>query len=504
MSGEKRTTVTMYADEVDRLRMQALQAADIGHQNNILERMNRNLVNALRDSDDQIVGLQDVVNNMERHVMAMQTAHSREAQTLRDQLNQTVRESNARIQAQARETSRRMHEMQAAFSDRIQTVAAGITEMIEENNRDISRRIQRAEDTLRADIEASRDRIHAVEEEIRSIHSDNAALLDMAGEYQRTTAALNAETPRYLHGVEMLGGMKDVLRSSGKADGDIAFAKENPAVSGIAWENARAACEEALEFQQRAAAAEHNWRLHEQMARQTLEAAAAQLEASRVLTLEEDDVEVDVDYWSNGGLQALETRLDQLRRAAENSTAQTTVEDLDGLGQAARQIIRELGETVVFANLAIHESQNRADTAADFYESLYDIGVVLADSGYEGNDPRGPHRLHMTDRTNGDQLYIIQRPYTKEDGTIATRIEMDYCSDTPDQGLFISRQQEMLNTMGLGKDDCHDQEGVETVSGYETKPSDRVMPSKEAWANTPVDSSRIPAPQVQVQVQPRN
>lgn len=504
MSGEKRTTVTMYADEVNRLRNQARQAANISKQNTILQQMNANLTNALKQSDSQIAGLQNVVNSMNSRVTAMQTAHRKETQALRDQLNQSIKDSNARIQAQAKETSRHMQEMQADFSSQIRTVAADIASTIEANNREINNRIRKAEESLRADIKTSHDslrkQIDSVETEIESIHADNATLLDMAREYQRTAAALNAETPRYIHGVEMLGGMKDVLHSSDTADSDISLADKLPANSSVARISARSAYEMALDFQQRAAAAEHIWQLHEVELRQTLEAVATQLEAARVLTLEEG-VKVDVDHWSNGGLSALEARLERVRQELENTTAQTTVEDLDGLRQSVEQISREIEETVGFANIAIHESQNRADAASDFFDRLHEIGVDLVDRGYEGGDQRCSYRLHMKDPVSKDEFYIVQRPYTTADGTIATEIEMDYCSDTPDETLFRSRQQEMMEAMGLGADACHQQTPVQTVPGYETKPSDRVMPSAEAWAGPIADRSRVPSPQEQVKPQ---
>lgn len=507
MSGEKRSTVTMYADEADRLRRQAGQAASISRQNDILQQMNENLENALRQSDYQLNSLQSVVTSMDGRVAEMRTAHSRETQALRDQLNQTVLDSSDRIRAQARETSRRMREMQADFSDQIRAVEADITDTIAANNREINTRIQKAENTLRADIKASHDSLQAqidtTEAEISRIHADNTTLLNMAREYQRTAAALNAETPRYIHGVEMLGGMKDVLHSSETADGDIALAETYPANSGVARASARTAYEAALEFRQRAAAAEHIWQLHEQTVRLTLEAAAAQLEASRVLTLEDEDVEVNVEYWSNGGISALETRLNQVRRALEASTARTSVEDLDGLRQAAEQISREIGEAAGFANIAIHESQNRADTAADFFDRLNEVGVDLVDRGYEGGDQRGSYRLHMKDPVSKDEFYIVQRPYTTADGTIATEIELDYCSDTPDEALFNSRQREMMEAMGLGADACHEQTPVQTVPGYESKPSDRAMPSAVAWVKPMEDGGRIPAFRGPGQVQPQ-
>ena len=502
MSGVKRTTISMYADEVDRLRRQARQATNISRHNNILQQMNTNLTNALRQSETQITGLQNVVTNMNSHMAAMQTAHSRETQALRDQLNQTVRDSNARIQAQTEETSRRMREMQADFGNLIRTVAADMSDTIEANNRAINSRIQDAEDELREEIAANaanlQEQIDRLEADIKNVYDNNTTLLNMAREYQRTTAALNAETPQYIHGVEMLGGMKDVLRSGETADGEIALAEEYPTNSSVARSSARSAFEAALEFQQRAAAAENLWQIRALEVRQSLDAVAAQLEASRVLALEEG-ASVDVDHWSNGGMSALETRLNQLCEALEASTAQTTMEDLDGLCQAAGQISCEIRRTAEFANLAFHESQNRADTAADFSDQLDEIGVNVVDFGYEGRDQRCGYRLHAKDPVSGDEVYIVQRPETAEDGTIVTIIEMDYCSDTPDESLFNSRQQELMRTMGLGADTYHQQAPVQTVSGYETKPSDRAMPSAEAWTGATVDADRIPAPHGQAQ-----
>lgn len=497
MSGVKRTTVTMYADEADRLRKQARNASDISRQNNILQQMNASLTSALRQSEAQVNGLQNIVSGMNNRVAAMQAAQSKETQALRSQLNQTVRDSNARIQAQAAETSRRMREMQTDFSNQLRTAVADIADTIEANNQELNSRIQQTENSLRADIKASHDSLQAqidgVEAEINRIHASDATLLNMAREYHQTAEALNAETPNYVHGVEMLGGMEEVLHSSETACSDIRLAEKLPANSSVARASARSAYEMALEFQQRAAAAENRWQLCALETRQTLDAVAAQLEASRVLSLE-DGPEVDVDHWSNGGLATLEARLVQVRGALDASTAQTTVEDLDGLRQAAEQISREIGQTAEFAALAIQESQNRADTAADFSDRLNELGVNVVDYGYEGRDQRCSYRLHAKDPVSGDEFYIVQRPEIADDGTIVTVVETDYCSDTPDEALFQDRQRAMQEAMGLSEDVYHAQTAVETVPGYETKPSDRAMPSAEAWTSPLADTNKIPTP----------
>ena len=79
----------------------------------------------------------------------------------------------------------------------------------------------------------------------------------------------------------------------------------------------------------------------------------------------------------------------------------------------------------------------------------------------------------MRDGVTGDEVVITQTPIRCEDGSITTRVEADLISDTLSGETFERRGREMYETLSLGADDSHTQTEVQTLPGYETRPSDR-------------------------------
>lgn len=502
MSGVKRTRVTMYADEVDRLRRAAAGATSLQRQNAILQQFNNTTTAALRQSEARVNSMQSNINALNSRVNSMNAAHAKETQRLRDQLNAQIRESNERIQTQTRETTARMERMQADFSRQIRTAVDHVSETIEENNQLIEQSIRTTArgimDQVEAHHEEANRRLDQVENAVMAISRSNSTLRAMAEEYLTSADAMLDAARSYVHGVAMLGGMRKLEKLRGNAAEHIRLTDRMPTNAPVAHEAARTAYQEARSFWERAAAAEQQWASNELMVRQTLEAVAAQLEASRVLTMDERDgmdqpVRVDVDFWSNGSLTNLQNRLNELRRELSNTSATTTIEDMNGWIDAAGQISSEITEAAGFANIAFHESQNRADTAADFTDELDARGMDLVDSGFEGGDQRGAFRLHMKDPVTNDEIIIVQTPQT-ENGQITTGIEADLISDTLSGDVFAQRGNDMRATLGLGGDDCHQQTQVDTLPGYHTRPSDRPQVTDQQWRTAPVSESSIPSP----------
>lgn len=462
MSGVKSTTVTISSTELNNLRVQANNATTLAAQNTILNRQNNALIQAQSNLERRLNTMETHNRNMQQQVAGFKTE-------VRLAVERAVKESEAAARA-AKEEARRMQQ-------EITRAAAQNARDIEETNRRVDERLRQTEETLGHAMQQQNRRIEEARRCMDRIQAGIVSLAEMADELHAAAWTIARNAQDFAHGVELIGGMGPMHAQLDRAGESIHLTATQPTNSPAARQTAADAFAFAQDFYQRAAAAEEMWQLRRLAATQAAEAAAARIESTRTLRVEDEDengkpvsIEVDVDRWSDGALTALNERLTALYGAIEGSR---TLEDLDAIRAAADRISTEVMEAAASANIAAHESQNRSETAEDFAQSLSDHGMTLVDHGFQGGDKRGVHRIRMRDAVTGDEVVITQTPIHGSDGSITTRVEADLFSDTLSGETFERRGRDMYETLGLSADDRHQQTEVQTVPGYETRPSDR-------------------------------
>ncbi len=483
MSGRKTTYTTISDDELRRLRQQAARATSLQESNRLLNQLSARNDAALAEYRTRIRTLDSNIENLNRRMAEQGTAAAREAQALRTQLQQTVRDSNARIQEVSRKNEQQIREMHQNFSRELSSTKREFTEAMEANNRRIesamrenNRRLEGEmrdlETRLNGEMQDIRSQLDSIEAAVSSTAHNQSVLLDMAREYHNAADMIIADIQENYR-AELLcpGRLKPVAEAFQSCQSEIRDAERMPENAATARREARRALEEAFLLRQDVIRAEQEWSLHLESARQMLGAASAQLEASREIVLPDTtDVSVDVDAWTAGDLTSLEERLGSLNGQLDNSE-ELSVSDLDGIQSAGMQISREIDDTSMFAVEAFYASQDRADIAQDIADQLAEQGLTIVDHSYQGNDQRAAHRLHLRNNVTGFEIVITQTPVIGQGGTIANRLESDiinYGSLNEQHGDVIAR--EVLSSMsGIGLQ----QTGVSTVPGFENSPSDR-------------------------------
>ena len=508
MSGRKTTYTTISDDELRRIREQAARATSLQESNRLLNQLSASNEAALAEYRTRIRTLNSNIESMNRRIAEQGAAASREAQALRTQLQQAVKESNVRIQEESRKNEQHIREMhqnisrelsltKREFSDALDQTRSDMAEALDANNRRIESAMRQNNQRLAGEMRSLEVRLNGEMQEIRSqldlieetvgrnVHNQSV-LLDMAREYG-SAANIIIEDIQANYRAELLcpGRLKPVWQTLQSCQGEIRDAEKMPENAATARREARQALEEAFQLRQDIIRAEQEWNLHFESARQMLGAASAQLEASRELVLpDETDVSVDVDAWTAGDLTAIEERLDTLGAQLDNAE-DLTVSDLDGIQAAGMQISREIDDTSMFAVEAFYACQDRADIAQDIAEQLAEMGLTVVGHGYQGNDQRAAHRLYLRNNATGFEIVITQTPVIQPDGTISNRLESDiisYSSRNEEHGDEIAR--EVLSSFGaIG----YQQGTVSTVPGFENSPSDRTeCVNIQQWRNEQV------------------
>ena len=476
MSGRKTTYTTISDDELRRIREQAARATSLQESNRLLNQLSASNELALAEYRNRIQTLNHNIESMNRRIAEQGAATSREAQALRAQLQQTIRDSNARIQEESRKNEQNIREMHQSFSEALDQTRLNVAEVLDVNNRRIENamrqnnqmmesEIRNLERRLNEDMHEIQSQLNMIESLVNNAAHNQAVLLEMAHEYG-STADMVILCP---------GRLNHVLQVFQSYQSEIKDAERIPENSATARREARQALEEAFQLREDVIRAEQEWRLHFEATRQMLDVAAAQLEASSEIVLHEDlqdgiDVSVDTDTWTAGDLTALRERLASLDEQLTNSE-ELDVTGLDRIQSAGMQISREIDDTSMFAVEAFYASQDRVDIAQNIACQLSDMGLTIVDHSYQGNDQRAAHRLHLRNNVTGFEIVITQTPTIQTNGTIENRLESDiisYGSLNEEYGDDIAH--EVLSSLA---DISRQQTNVSTVPGFENSPSDR-------------------------------
>ena len=496
MSGRKERTVSVSESELRRLRMQAARATSLDESVRILNQLDAKNNAALRDYQNRINNLNTNINSLNNRLAAQSAAASREAQELRNNLQCAIKDSNARIQQMARQNEQRVQAMHENFTRDLQTARENTTRQInqtrreftqamESNNRRIESVMQQNNEQLRGEIHSLGERVDAeirdirsdlnnVEAAIQTANSNHQALLEMAREYDNSARLVMTDLMDNFR-VELLcpgrsAQVNAALENSVREINDAAKIPQNAATARLL---ARNALEEAFRLRQEVIAAEQEWNMHFEAARQAVDATASQLDASRTMELEEEgNFQVDVDHWTSGDLTSLDDRVQsldgQLRKPEE-----LTLDDLDAIKEAGLEVSREIEDTAVFALEAFSASQDRAEIAQEVKDRLDQLGIMIVNHSYQGDDQRRAHRLHMKNPRTGFEIVVTQTPIVLEDGSVANRLESDIMNYGSSRNIMEGHEiaGEVMNALnGLGFNDTP----VTTVTGYDSRESDRV------------------------------
>jgi len=474
MSGRKTTYTTVSVDELQRLRREAAEASTLSKSNAALRRLSDKTDQLLRDQQAKVNSLNGNLQSLTKKMEQREAASSKERQKLRQQLSDTITRTDRAMKDMAEQNARDIQNMQSSFMGALEQTRDDVACTIAQNNRRVEQAIHSAVSGLEEQIGSVNGRVAQVEQSLGTIRQSNETLLEMAHEYLETARMLMENSEENFR-LELLlpGRAETAWKAVRQAESDIDVAEKLPTNSPIARQNARVAVEEAMRFREDIIRAEQEWQAHYQQARQTLHAAQAQREASSEIKLSdgEEDISVDVDFWTAGDLTALDGRIQSLDGKLDSSDG-LTLADLDNIRGAGMQIIKEIQEATEFAAIAVHASADRYEIAEDVAAYLAEtLNLSVESDGYQGGDQRGAHRLHLVNPATGFDMVVTQTPQLDETSVLGNRLEtdiLDYGTNNMEQGDKIALQAlQALSGLGLRQD------GVETVPGFEERPSDR-------------------------------
>ena len=421
MSGRK--TITLDTADYDRLRQQAARATTLTQANNALNQMNQALTNSMNQANNRINTLNSNINSLNNQLRSVKESSSKEITALRTQLQNTVRESNRQLTQMAESNRQEMARLQGTFQDALQQTRCETADAIAANNRRIENAIAENNRQTNRRIDAVNENVTNINNIINAAQHNLGLLRDMAVEFTNTARMLLDDSRKYRCDLLLPGELQEVERQLNAA---LEQQELNEVNAPVAQLTSRQVYESALAFHERIIQAEQEWLLRHRAAKESVAHAQGRIEASRSVVHEDTRLPVDVDHWSEGDLSSLSSKADELMDMLDKETDSLTLQDLALIQVTGQWLEDETVETAAFALGAIEASQDRVCAAQDLANILnISNSMQVVDHGYQGNDMRGSHRIHLRNNVTGLSLVITQGRKQDANGKTGESFEVE-------------------------------------------------------------------------------
>ncbi|EIV94355.1 hypothetical protein [Frankia sp. QA3] len=198
--------------------------------------------------------------------------------------------------------------------------------------------------------------------------------------------------------------------------------------------------------------ADRVWRLVHGAAREALLVVLAQIESRAVCAgIDEHgeelaDVQLDVDFWSQGELTALRADLEgELRRVDDAGTPLSTAELRALVERRAPELSDRLGEIVERAGLAQLGSQLRVNIADVVVQTLVENGFELAEHTWAGEDERGSFFAKVA-HPDGGEVVVDVTPSASDPSSSELRV-LSYDEDAGADELRRARARDLAASL---------------------------------------------------------
>lgn len=186
-------------------------------------------------------------------------------------------------------------------------------------------------------------------------------------------------------------------------------------------------------------------------ARAQLATLEAQRSACWVIDSEHgsQELEAEIDYWSDGALSALQTRVEQAIATLERQPPTLTLDDLKHQIATNQEALAELERIITGAKERLIASQLRVTIAQDLLDDLGRSGWALEDSVWEGETADGKgwknsYHLRLKD-LGGNEMITVIIPEDRPQGQIENRVQFAYYPRDNNDARFAAAQTARLN-----------------------------------------------------------
>ncbi len=298
----------------------------------------------------------------------------------------------------------------------LRAMQADLPEVIAELRRANAAELQRQLEPLDRRQQGFVHDIAAMQEQLAALATDQQRKTDLAEAWVETTEALGEFIRvHYPHQQFAPGRMDALTREAQQARHNLQQGAAEAALSG-----AQHTYQQLAELRQSLETQEREWCIQRQSAREAARALLTVAEKShecQAIDLQGQNVGVgiEIDWWTDGKLQALKSELNDLLGQIENQQYPLKTAELQAIEQQTVPALRErLAQAIQEARLRVLGSQLRINIADMVVQALEEKGFTVQDGTYAGEDLRKGYAAKVT-HLDGSEVVIVINP-TDEPG----------------------------------------------------------------------------------------
>ncbi len=375
----------------------------------------------------------------------------------------------AALAAQLRQAQRRMEEQRAAADQRQQAFAGAIGNLSQElqaSTRDFHQQLQAQRTEYTRGLEQLDQRLAGQRQEYLGLIAEQAAQVEQqfARIEQHRRDARQAAAPwladarvildyidQHQRHTQFAPGQLDLL------NGDWTLSRRNldAGHEQAAIATGQALYAKAIKLQAEIEFRQLEWDTFFNEAITGARAQLATLEAQRsarwVIDTEQgsQELEAEIDYWSDGALSALQTRVEQAIATLEQQPPTLTLDDLKHQIATNQEALADLERIITGAKERLIASQLRVTIAQDLLDDLGRSGWALEDSVWEGETADGKgwknsYHLRLKD-LGGNEMITVIIPEDRPQGQIENRVQFAYYPKDNNDARFAAAQTARLN-----------------------------------------------------------
>ena len=393
----------------------------------------------------------DGLNDLSADIQSLERQQNRRLEEVRLQSAQRLEEvrlqSAQDLAALGRDVNRRIEQQGARFQGALKEQGARFQQALKEHRSEVKGELQAIRDDIRTDRERQRQAAQSQIDDLEKLF-----------QLMRSQRAHERFAPGELDSLEDRFSLCRNNLESGNFQAALANGQERYF--------------EYQELQLRIAERQAEWEAYLAEVRRLAEETAGAMAAAEgaTYTFAAQEVEAQVDYWSEGALTEFRNRLDgHLGRLGDPEKLST--EELKQMLDEIAPMEDELSGIVEQAKERLVQSQVRQNIAASILTSFEGTHWELDDSTYEHEDFRKGLHLKLKNPAQ-EEIVASVTPVETSDGGITSNVEINFFDRLNDERLRQARLKDMhesMHTEGVqvGSFECLDQS--------EDRPGDQQM-----------------------------
>lgn len=385
----------------------------------ILEEVRRESAN---DFQRRLAPLQQRQQEVDRTISSLQSDVRAREQRLQQQLQKQQRETNTAIQNEKQARMQQVRALDEQLHQEMHAQERRLTQRIQESAnqvwKDTQSLVAAQERKLTGLIEREREERQkgqqALQQQLDQIAHDRQKQEEMARAWIEDAARMQTLIEgHYQHEHFAPGQVLRIGRAVEQARDNLAQGMPQAAIT-----QAQQAYYDLSDLRLELERLEHEWQILRnaalEAARDLLTVASNNRQCQTVLdgavvTDEQGDpITVEVDWWTDGKLSALEQEVQTLTERVGDDTTLVTTEDLQQIvARDLPSLCQRLDDVVAEAQAAVISSQMRINIADIVMDTLEQRGFAIQDATYEGDDMRQGYVAKAMDRDGGEVVAVV-------------------------------------------------------------------------------------------------